>query len=227
SIRPVLPLPDDHLIRKEVLENLRESLGSFPESSQIKLEAAYGLPNEVLVQMAKEKAIDLVIMGTHGADQAYRLLLGTHASYVASHAPCAVYIVPENSVLQTPKRVAIAIDPHHPVVPGNMELIRSLPLEHLEIISVANTYKQAGEIEELAWLLELRKLDMFSLNVIEPSGSIDLTLEKLVHDKSISLIAIIRRKHRFPESLFHDSVLSRVTKSAKMPVLVLPGEKNE
>lgn len=224
SIRPVLPLPDDHLIRKEIIQNLREAVASFDDAQRIKLEAAYGLPNEVLIDMVKERSINLIVMGTHGADQAYRLLLGTHASYLASHADCAVYIIPEHSVLQSPKRVALAIDPHHPVVPENIELIKSLPLEHLEIISVANSQKQADEIEELAWLLELRKLDMFSMEVIEPAGSIDQTLEKLVKEKSIGLVSLIRRKHHFPESLFHDSVLSRITKNAKMPVLVLPGE---
>ncbi|HPG08958.1 MAG TPA: universal stress protein [Saprospiraceae bacterium] len=224
SIRPVLPLPDDHLIRNEIIQNLQEAIADFDDAQRINLEAAYGLANEVLVDMVRDRSFDLIVMGTHGADQAYRLLLGTHASYLASHADCAVYIVPEHSVLQAPKRVALAIDPHHPVVPENIELIKKLPLEHLEIISVANSRKQASEIEELAWLLELRKLDVFSMEVIEPAGSIDQTLEKLVKEKSIGLVSLIRRKHRFPESLFHDSVLSRITKSAKMPILVLPGE---
>ena len=53
-----------------------------------------GKPHEFIVQEAKDKAIDLIVMGTHGRTGIKRVLLGSVAQNVIGHAPCPVLVVP-------------------------------------------------------------------------------------------------------------------------------------
>jgi len=51
-------------------------------------------PHEFIVQEAKERAIDLIVMGTHGRTGVKRILMGSVAQNVIGHAPCPVLVVP-------------------------------------------------------------------------------------------------------------------------------------
>ena len=53
-----------------------------------------GNPHEAIVQEAKNKDIDLIVMGTHGRTGLRRMLLGSVAQRVIGHAPCPVLVVP-------------------------------------------------------------------------------------------------------------------------------------
>jgi len=53
-----------------------------------------GKPHEFIVQEAKERAIDLIVMGTHGRTGIKRVLMGSVAQNVIGHAPCPVLVIP-------------------------------------------------------------------------------------------------------------------------------------
>jgi len=50
--------------------------------------------NEFIIQEAKEKNIDLIVMGTHGRTGLNKLLIGSVAERVVGHVPCAVMVTP-------------------------------------------------------------------------------------------------------------------------------------
>ena len=52
-----------------------------------------GDPRSTLVEEARKIGADLLVVGSHGRSGLSRLVLGSVASYVASHAPCSVLIV--------------------------------------------------------------------------------------------------------------------------------------
>jgi universal stress protein A len=52
-----------------------------------------GFADETIVKAAKEKDVDLIVMGTHGRRGAARLFLGSVAARVISTAPCPVMTV--------------------------------------------------------------------------------------------------------------------------------------
>ena len=52
-----------------------------------------GDPRTVIVDEAKEWSADLIVMGSHGYTGLKRLLLGSVAHSVVSHAPCSVEVV--------------------------------------------------------------------------------------------------------------------------------------
>jgi nucleotide-binding universal stress UspA family protein len=52
-----------------------------------------GDPREVLVEAARSTGADLVVVGSHGRTGFNKLLLGSVASHVVTHAPCSVMVV--------------------------------------------------------------------------------------------------------------------------------------
>ena len=52
-----------------------------------------GDPADVIIEAAKERGADLVVVGTRGLNAAERLLLGSVSTKVVHHAPCDVLVV--------------------------------------------------------------------------------------------------------------------------------------
>ena len=52
-----------------------------------------GRPHKEIVQYAKEKMIDMIVMATHGRGGLAHMLLGSTADKVVHHAPCPVLTV--------------------------------------------------------------------------------------------------------------------------------------
>jgi len=52
-----------------------------------------GDPREALVLAAESDQADLVVVGSHGRSGLTKLLLGSVASHVVTHAPCNVLVV--------------------------------------------------------------------------------------------------------------------------------------
>jgi len=50
-------------------------------------------PRGALVESAKHFSADLVVVGSHGRSGIAKLLLGSVAAHVVSHAPCSVLVV--------------------------------------------------------------------------------------------------------------------------------------
>src|SRR5439155_2718166 len=51
-----------------------------------------GPPGEIVAQVAKDRAAELIVIGTHGRTGISRFLLGSVASAVLRHAPCDVLV---------------------------------------------------------------------------------------------------------------------------------------
>lgn len=54
---------------------------------------ASGDPREGIVETARQEQVDLVVVGSHGRTGLDKLLMGSVASHVVTHAPCSVLVV--------------------------------------------------------------------------------------------------------------------------------------
>jgi nucleotide-binding universal stress UspA family protein len=54
-----------------------------------------GRPYEFIVEEAKKRGIDLIVMGSHGRTGMSKLLMGSVAERVIGHAPCPVMVTPK------------------------------------------------------------------------------------------------------------------------------------
>jgi nucleotide-binding universal stress UspA family protein len=52
-----------------------------------------GDPREAIIQTARDEGIDLIVVGSHGRSGITKLLMGSVATHVVTHAPCSVMVV--------------------------------------------------------------------------------------------------------------------------------------
>ncbi len=80
---------------KERAEDLTASASKQLQGKGLEVETAVrdGDPRSVIVDEAKTWSSDLIVLGSHGYTGIQRLVLGSVASYVVSHAPCSVEVV--------------------------------------------------------------------------------------------------------------------------------------
>ena len=87
-----------------LFERLQREAGKTAETAKARIDQA-GLssvaltmtneyPAHAILEVAKDKEIDLIVMGTRGRSRMKRLILGSVAQQVVGQAPCPVMIVP-------------------------------------------------------------------------------------------------------------------------------------
>ena len=52
-----------------------------------------GDPRDVLVELAQNEGADLVVVGSHGRTGMAKMIMGSVATHVVTHAPCSVLVV--------------------------------------------------------------------------------------------------------------------------------------
>ncbi len=52
-----------------------------------------GDPREAIVDLVRQEKVDLIVMGSHGRSGVSKLVMGSVASHVVTHAPCDVVVV--------------------------------------------------------------------------------------------------------------------------------------
>ncbi|EMI16512.1 universal stress protein [Rhodopirellula maiorica SM1] len=109
-------------VMQREIEAIRESLNAMAafarnEFRSIETLSPIGPPGHEIVRLAREKRIDLVLMGATGHSALARVLLGSVSDYVATHADCSTLVVrpmgnqtPDPKMASpAPSRVLIAI----------------------------------------------------------------------------------------------------------------------
>jgi nucleotide-binding universal stress UspA family protein len=88
---------DDELMKKELANH--QSIASRAESKlkpahpRTRSLVTYGDPRIEILETARQVNSDLIVVGSHGRTGISKLIMGSVASYVATHAPCSVLVV--------------------------------------------------------------------------------------------------------------------------------------
>jgi nucleotide-binding universal stress UspA family protein len=96
--------PEQMAVAPALVEKMSEEAKQILDAAKEKVEKADlpcetiirmgGKPEEFIIQEAKERDIDLIVMGTHGRSGLKGFLIGSVAQKVIGHAPCPVLVVP-------------------------------------------------------------------------------------------------------------------------------------
>jgi nucleotide-binding universal stress UspA family protein len=96
--------PEQMAVAAELTEKLSSEARQLLEAGKEKVEKAHlacetivrmgGHVHDLIIQEAKKRDIDLIVMGTHGKSGLRGLFVGSVAQKVIGHAPCPVLVVP-------------------------------------------------------------------------------------------------------------------------------------
>jgi len=76
---------------QEVVSRAERSLREYGMKTTARV--VLGDPREALVDVARREHADLLVVGSHGRSGLTKLLMGSVASHVVTHAPCNVLVV--------------------------------------------------------------------------------------------------------------------------------------
>ncbi len=81
-------------VGKEGCEAVTDEARAYLEAHRMEVEcvAREGDPRDVILDFAKERETDLIVMGAYGHSRVRELILGSTTQYVINHAPCPVLL---------------------------------------------------------------------------------------------------------------------------------------
>ena len=94
--------PGGYGLYPEAIEELTKLHQEFTARAELDLRSAglqtearveVGDPGGVILRMAEKEMADLIVVGSHGRSGLTKLLMGSVASHVVTHAPCSVLVV--------------------------------------------------------------------------------------------------------------------------------------
>lgn len=93
---PTTPYPDrimDDLFKfhQEITSGAEKDLREAGMKTEAKV--LPGDPRTVIVDLARAENVDLIVVGSHGRTGLAKMLIGSVASHVVTHAPCNVMVV--------------------------------------------------------------------------------------------------------------------------------------
>ncbi|NLO20445.1 MAG: universal stress protein [Syntrophomonadaceae bacterium] len=78
---------------EKILEDTRQALG--PSKVEIETKIEWGTPAQVIINLARNQACDLIVMGSRGLSKMSGLFLGSVSDRVTKIAPCPVMLIKE------------------------------------------------------------------------------------------------------------------------------------
>jgi nucleotide-binding universal stress UspA family protein len=84
-------LEDLTKLHKEVASRGARKLSAAGLSTEERV--LQGDPREALIEEARKERADLIVVGSHGRTGLEKLLMGSVATHVVTHAPCSVMVV--------------------------------------------------------------------------------------------------------------------------------------
>jgi nucleotide-binding universal stress UspA family protein len=193
-------------------------------------EIIYDRPAAAILETADMETIDLIVMGTKGAGNNIRKLIGTNASEVITNATCPVLVIPESMKFHRFRKIVIGIDP----LQDNEKSIHSLcsflanPDTQITLICIG---KQHEADEAAAYMKKI------SDGVLETSSGVKIDSEFIVsgdtHDAlknfaldiEADLLVLITHHRGVFEKIFDPGLTRKFTLEAGIALLAVPYKK--
>jgi nucleotide-binding universal stress UspA family protein len=224
---------------KELLHKLSGSLESLIVQTDpqlykpaIHIECGEGNVGVMVNEMAKQKDIELVVMGARAGTTMDHILTGSETISVIDHAIRPVLVVPLNAGLSKLNKVVFATDYSERDINGIHYLVKLGKLFnfHLEIVHV-NLFDEKDILKmekEGMFLKQVNKLKYPHISFKEINGK-DVThrLNTLCDETGADLLSIMHYKNSFLKRIFKHSTTHRALTDQKIPLLIFPSGLEE
>jgi len=211
---------------EKLLNELKQKVSSWPESMGFTI-LTHSVVEDVVTAVrnySRDTEPQYVVMGTRGASGVEEFLFGTTAADVLENSDVPVLVVPAFNTFKKPGHIAFAADLANI---ANMEALA--PLKNLAVgFNARIVILHVGQELELTEAEKKAKqelkdyfqgLDM-EFEVIH-SENIYTGIEGYIQDQVPDMVAVLTRKYKFFEKIFHTSVSKKIAHRTLIPLLSL------
>jgi nucleotide-binding universal stress UspA family protein len=238
---------NDHLIqelatakiglRDQLAEHARKVLGIHAKEIDLKFEVIEAHPMEAILDFAKQTAIDLIVMGTHGYGGLKRLRLGSVVENTVANAAVPVFTVRQKTHLFIDVLHADSMPVLKKILcPSNISKTAVTALQHaaalaerfgaiLTVLHIRETDNDADiskdEEKLCAWIADSIKLQCEVKPMVRKGHAAEKIISYARENKD-DLIVLGARHQQFLEATFFGRTTELVVRHAPCPVLITP-----
>lgn len=216
------------MLTDRILEKIKS--GNIP-AAKFTTEIIEGIPEESILQYAKEHIPILIVMGTRGADTKERELVGSVTAEVLDTCRFPVFTVPDTVNIKNVDDITdivffsnfdqediLALD----------ALFHILPIKHLNVVLVRipgkkqNGNSDADSLNRLGtYCREHYPAHHFAIDTLSIS-SIDEDFSRITSEMPVKLIAVPNKKKNIFARLFNPGIAHRILFHSDIPMIVIP-----
>lgn len=184
---------------------------------------------ESIRKNVNEKQIDCIVMGTKGASELEKIILGSNTADVITKVKCNVLAIPENAAYVTPKEIAFPTDY---LLSNNLQVLKPMVdiierfNSHLRILHISKSKADLNDDqkENKELLEDYLNPNQFTFHHLN-NKKVEDAVECFVESRAVNLICMIAKNlNYFQQILFHSKV-ENISYHVDIPFLVLH-EKN-
>ncbi|MCE3295042.1 MAG: universal stress protein [Crocinitomicaceae bacterium] len=207
-------------IKKAQLEQLKKKL-SVPDV-EIETFTAPGMSfYEEVQHYAEHRQIDLIVLGLTGSSRMSEILLGSNTMSLLAHASVPVLAIPKGFSIKDKLNIAFAYDGQKIENQKNMDLLREMALKLNTKIHAFHVAKEKHDQVLYERLKSHLPFERFTLET-EINDHTDPGILEYVTNNKIDILALIPRKYKFFDRLFHESHTREIAEAGSIPILALP-----
>jgi nucleotide-binding universal stress UspA family protein len=185
-----------------------------------------GNVTRLILAESKANQIDLVIMGTQGAGNMTRNLIGTHTSAVIAKSECMVLAIPSQVTFSHIRKVVMAIDLENradKLVMDSISLFQKMEAAVLLVyVGTDKNHKEEHDLEEMAEDLK-RTTGYLRIDcTVIHSNNFKESIEKFAMDIDADVIATITHHRNVFESIFDPSQTKQMSYHLNTPLMSIP-----
>jgi len=180
---------------------------------------------DVIVDTIKEKHVDLVVMGTKGANDFAGAILGSNTVKVISAAVCPVIAVPEGAPFKPIKKITYATAYHHSDIRVikkivDMAKLFNAQINVMHVPEVGETAEESKSEMESFMNSVTAKIDYSNISFqIYDGEDTESALEDYIESESTDMLVMSTHHRSFFDKLFGTSVTKRLALHNQIPLL--------
>ncbi len=192
------------------------------------IEPTYNRLSTVISEKASH--YDLLVMGSNGADDLYQFFMGSNTYNALTKSTTPVMVIPDGHLYTEVKKVVYAFDylserrlPMAPLLKFLQPMEAELTV--LQVMEEAYSEEAAQDLKELQFILETQAaghpFKYETIRSADVAGSIDDYIRKTEPD----ILALCFQHRNLLESIFHKSVIKKISAYSLYPVFVFTDAK--
>ncbi len=207
------------------LKTICEKYHKYNPKAAIRSLLLTGAPSVAINEIAKEEAIDLIVMGTQGKGKIEKMIMGETAYQVAQGAPCPVLVVPENMTANPIHKIVFATDFRNLEKKKMLNPLKDILIAYQAELMTLHIYpEKETEFSEkdamnnrLQKFFKTSKYKHFFFEYNRPAEGI----AEFVNGYRADLLALVGKERSFFANLFHKSVTKQLLDHTAIPILIL------
>jgi len=214
-------------VRKEVEEEMEKLKKDYLYSQSLQYETLLkcGFAEESIVDTVKNEHIDLIVMGTSGAN-AIQEFLGSTTTHIIKQCAVPTLVIPDGINFGKLESIVLATDYQQVHKPESYAaLLFMANIFHAEVdvlhVSKGGARLTDAELEAGEELDRILRKTRHNYHYDFEEDSINKGIEKFLAKHKPSMLAMIPRKHSFWDKLLHGSKTQHMIFHTKRPVLIL------